>query len=448
MAVERAENILRSGHSNASILNRPDIAFENDRQTIQRSIGIDLTNVILSHLNLDLLTMLRHNPTELLSDTPSYPKLQALNKLTMKPEEETKLFTELFASSLTKSWTVSDTKNISEKEKRLALYCAELRNKGYDLKRVMQEACEHFNLSLTEALEIAKKEYFTIDDLARELEMSRGNAKNKVAQAFRKDRTIKPERFGGKEHNRIFIHESQRNNLKSMVESLIQKPTVTVTLPDNGVVTIEGRLQKKILDMLLSTFNQPHGLALNRLIGLYPKGDPNATQKVSHALARLRKALGHYWIIENTHTGNGRRSNHISEYFLKRYQVPEIFPVTPTEKVEVTIFEPRDIKPKFDPRLYSTPKGEKPFYSLSDIARDLGAKESDVKKALAIRGIKGLKGNSSQGGGRKDEMKLSYLEYQIIKRSLQQEVNKRKKKPKSESTSSPARLSPKDAGRF
>ena len=75
MAVERAGSILRSDRLSAGVLSRPDIAFESERQTIEKSIGIDLTNVILSHLNLNLLTMPHHNPTELLSDTPSYPKL-------------------------------------------------------------------------------------------------------------------------------------------------------------------------------------------------------------------------------------------------------------------------------------------------------------------------------------------------------------------------------------
>lgn len=295
---------------------RPIPVLESEKPLLEKSMGIALASVILSHLTINSLPTLLRNPSELLSNLPSYPKLQTLNKF-KGPEDEAKIFTELFASALTKSWNTQNTKNVSEKESRLALYCAELRNKGYNLKRVMQEVCKHFNLSLTEALEIAKKEYFTINDLARELEINTGSAKNRVLEALKKDRTINAEHFGGKERRRTFIPQSQRNNLKSIVESLIQ--TAIVTLPDNSAVTIKGRLKKQILDLLLQAFNQPHGLALAKIIDLYPKGDRDARVKANHVIQDFRKKLQAFgWIIENRYISKGRGRKPISEYFLKQ----------------------------------------------------------------------------------------------------------------------------------
>lgn len=349
MVVERARNI-PTGVLLRDFSERPNLAFENERQTIEKSVGIALTSIILSHLTIGSLATILRNPSKLLSNLVSYPKLQTLNKL-KSPEDDVKLFTELFASALTKSWTVTDTKNISEKEKDLVFYCAELRNKAYGLKTIMQEVCKHFNLSLTEALEIAKKEYFTIADLAQELKINIGNAQNRVAEILKKDRTIKPERFGGK-GGPLFILESQRNKLKLIIESLIQ--TAIVTLPDNSLAIIKGKLKKKIFDMLLPTFNQPHGLTLDKILDLYQDG-PNAKVNANHVMAALKKELQAFgWTIENKHIKKGLpRQKHISEYFLRRYQAPEISPVTSIEKEEVTIFEP-----KFDSRVYSTPKGE------------------------------------------------------------------------------------------
>lgn len=313
-------------------IERPIPVLESERSLLEKSIGIALTSIILSHLTIDSLATLLRNPSGLLPNLPSYTRLRTLNKL-KSPEDEVKIFTELFASVLTKSWTVTDTKNISEKEKRLALYCTELRNKGYSLKKVMQEVCRHFNLSLTEALEIAKKEYFTIDDLAKELKMNIGNVQNRVKETRKKDPTIRPERFDEK-GGKLFIPESQRNKLKSIVGSLIQ--SFIVTLPDNSIATIKGRLKKRIFDMLLPTFDQPHGLALDKIIDLYPKDDSDARVNAHHVLANLKKALMPFgWTIKNKHINKGSRAKHVSEYFLRRYQVPEISSVTPTEKVEI-----------------------------------------------------------------------------------------------------------------
>ena len=450
MAVERAGNILRSDRLSAGVLSRPDIAFESERQTIEKSIGIDLTNVILSHLNLNLLTMPHHNPIELLSNTPSYPKLRTLNEL-KNPEDETKLFTELFASALTKSWTVTDIKNISEKEKRLVFHCAELRNKGYDLKRVMQEVCRHFNLSLTQALEIAKKEYFTIDDLAQELEMNRTTVKNRILETVKKNRTITTERFGGKGHNRIFIPKSQQNNFKSIVKSSIQK--TTVTLPDNSVTPIwNGRLRKKILDMFLQTFNEPHGLALDKVIDLYPKGNRNARKKARYVIASLKERLQAFgWTIENQHIKTNPRQKYISAYFLKKIKAVAIEnpvvemtiqPSQPEVKKETAIFELKDVKPGIDPKLYAVPKGEKSFYELTDIAQDLGVSTSHVRAALGKKGIKAV-ATGTRSGGRKVELRLTYPEYQILKPGIGEEIGKMKKKAEKaakRTTSSPVTI--------
>lgn len=414
---------------------------ENEKSLLERSTGIDLTIIVISNLNfLGTLKSLPPQPNVLLSKLPSFIKFKSGNQL-IGPKEETELFTRCFASTLSKSWTATDTENISEKEKDLVLHCAQLRNKGYDLKKVVQEVCKYFNLSLPDALEIAKKEYFTVDDLAQELEMNIGNTQNRVKETLKKDPTIRPERFGGR-GGKLFIPESQRNKLKSIVGSF--KERFIVTLPDNSTATINGTLKKKIFDMLLETFNQPHGLALDEILDLYSKDNPNAKVNANHAMAALKKELEKFgWTIENKHIRKGPGRKHSSEYFLKRYQVPEISPTISTEKKEeITIFEP-----KFDSRLYSTPKGEKPFLSLTDMARDLGAKESDVRKALARKGIKGLKNNSSQGG-KKEEFKLSYPEYQIIRPSLQQEVKGRKKKPKRGFTFSSATVFQEDQGRF
>lgn len=306
---------------------RPIPVLESERPLLEKSMGIDLTGIILSHLTIDSLATLPRNPSRLLSNLSSYTRLRTLNEL-KSPEDEVKLFTALFASTLTKSWNTENTKNISEKEKRLALYCTELRNKDYSLKSVMREVCKHFNLSLTEALEIAKKEYFTIADLAKELKMNIGNAQNRVKETLKKDLTIQPERFGGK-GGKLFIPQSQRNRLKSIIGSLIQ--ITIVTLPDNSVATIKGKLKKaRIFDMFLSTFNQPHGLALDKITDLYPKGDPNAKVNANHVIADLKKELQAFgWTIENKHIRKGPRRKHTSSYFLKKVEnKPISSPVT------------------------------------------------------------------------------------------------------------------------
>lgn len=250
------------------------------------------------------------------------------------------------------------------------------------------------SLSADRIAGIDKKKYFTIDSMARKLEMNRGSAKNRIMEAIKKDPTIKLVRLEG--NNRIFIHREHWDNVKASVEALIQKSFIT--LPDGKIVAINGRLKKKIIDMLLDKVNKSQGLSLPEIIALYPKGDKDARVKAHHVIEDLKKTLqASGWTIKNKYISRGSNKKHISEYFLKKKEaviaessIPEITTQQPQPEVkkEAIIFELKDVKPEFDPKLYTVPKGEKPFYSLLDIAGDLGAKKTDVKNALARLGIK------------------------------------------------------------
>lgn len=99
-------------------------------------------------------------------------------------------------------------------------------------------------------------------------------------------------------------------------------------------------------------------------------------------------------------------------------------PVTSSNEVEVTIFDAQGITPDRKTVLYSAPqKGTRAFYTVSDIAKELGAQKRDIRKALERAGVKSQRGRGfSRASRERNEIRLSYIEYQIIKEQLQREV--------------------------
>lgn len=326
MVAERALSALKSEAQ--EYFKRPIPVLENEKPKLEKSIGIDLTTIIVSHLNLGTFKSLPHQPNRLLAGIPSFVRLRSLDKF-MGPTEEVELFTQLFASTIAKTWNADlSNKNLAERERKLAVHCLELRRKGYDLKRTIREVSHHFNLSEKDALEIAKKEYFTIDDLAKEMDMNRGSAKNRVKEALKEDNSIIPERFGGLEVRRTYISRNHWGKIKSAVESLIQQ--AKIALPDNKELAINGRVRKRIMKKLAEKAKAGKGLSLDEILSLYPKKDRHQErEEAHHVIAALRENLQSFgWTIENYYVNKGPRSKHISAYFLRKTEPPTSSPVT------------------------------------------------------------------------------------------------------------------------
>lgn len=408
-----------------------ELVSKSETQWIKNNFGIHLTNVFLFHLQNDTLESLPSDPSQITFDPDFHYNVTGLVNMGNLKERRSFLM-EVFIPPLAKGWNYEVRQSSSEQEKKAAIACTELRDKGYSLRRLMEEACKHFNLPLGEALEIAKKDYFIISDLAKDLGMNLGSTRNRTMEALRNNPGIKTERLAGKQ---IFVHNSERDNLKSLIESLTQR--TVVTLPDDKKLAISGRLKGAILKMLLDQENIESGLPLEKILSLYPGLNRKLErEEAHHVISDLKRELNSFgWTVKNLYL---RRKTQISTYFLKKYEATS----KKSEKAEapIIIFEQKDIKPKdvtpgLDPLSYSTPKGEKAFWNPSDIAVDFGVEKSDVTKALERLGIKVQKGTPSQGG-KKGKLQLSYAEYQIIKNALQQEV-KRKKKEKKKTTFSP-----------
>jgi len=445
MLAEKSRSIQLMG--SADFLSRSNIAFDSEKQSLERTVGIDLTSIIVSNLNLGLLGSLPKRSNELLSVLPLYPKLRTLDRF-MKPEEEVTLFTRVFASALTESWNVTDTRNLGEKEKRLSEHCSALRKKGYKIRQVIDYVSKHLSIPIYPDFFL-----YSIKDVTKATGITnRRKLQHEMEFAMARDENIVPQdKSERKKGKRILFKGSTFYKLISSINSK-REP---ILLPENNKpIEVNGEIRRKILKQLLESYRQGKPVPMHELLSNYRDGKESSIDKKRYRVLKhledLREILKDYgWTIRNARNHGHRFRGKESLYSLVPYNMSsdqiettsspkQIETRKNPKEVEVVVFEPKDVQPEFDPKFYSTPKGEKAFYNLTDIAKDLGADKSDVRKALAKMGIRDLKGKSNYGG-KKDEMRFSNPEYRIIKDSLQQEV-RRKKKKKREATSSPVIL--------
>lgn len=328
VAVAERKPVIRQGKGVIDFDGRSRIVMATEKELVKKSVGLDLTALIVTHLNLGLTAELSHNPHDLFINLPSYSKFKAFNKF-MTPQEEVKIFTQFFASNLARNWNANPKDGkLSEKERKIASNCFDLREKGYSLKKVIEEICHQFNLSQKDAMEIVKKEYFTIDDLANDMNLNRGSLKNRVSQVLKRNPGIMKENFGGLTVKRTFIPRIHWDKVKSAIELSVQQ--AEIKLPDNKEIIVNGRVKKKILKILAEKAKSgERGISLDEILDFYPKDDrKRSREEAHHVISDLRKSLESFgWTIQNYYINKGPRAKHISAYFLKKVENPTFSPV-------------------------------------------------------------------------------------------------------------------------